>query len=180
MDGVFHGLIFVIVYIDNILVASTSVEEHKGHIEQVLVQLEENCLMVNKNKCLFGVKELDYLGHHISAKKITPLKERILYIQEITTPFTKTSLQRFLAMINFDHRFMPMLSDKLRPLHKTTTSKGNNITLTTEYQPSFDQAKSALAASKLLHHHPETKANIITDASDKIMGGKLIQGAQPD
>ena len=57
MDYIFRGIPFVLVYLDDILVACTNPTEHINHLRQVLQLLSTNGLVVNRAKCIFGVEE---------------------------------------------------------------------------------------------------------------------------
>ena len=67
MDRVGHNLDFVFIYLDDVLVASSSMEEHYEHVRTLFDRLEQYGLVVNPAKCLFGVKELDFLGHTVNS-----------------------------------------------------------------------------------------------------------------
>ena len=73
MDSVCAGLEFVFVYLDDILVASESEEQHVKHLTMLFDRLEENGLVVKVKKCLLGVSEIDFLGHKVSKGGILPL-----------------------------------------------------------------------------------------------------------
>ena len=61
MDGVLRGLEFVFVYLDDILIASSSAEEHEKHIRIVLVRLRDAGLTVNEKKCVFEAETITFL-----------------------------------------------------------------------------------------------------------------------
>ena len=63
MDMVCTELDFVLVYLDDILIASESATEHKEHLRILFDRLEEHSLVVKTEKCVFGVLEIDFLGH---------------------------------------------------------------------------------------------------------------------
>ena len=176
MDGVLRGIPFAFVYLDDILVASKNYKDHADHLRQVFQLLSTNGLVVNRSKSVFGATELTYLGHCINAKGISPLPSRVDAVLEFPTPDSKANLQRFLGMINYYHRFMPQLAEKLYALHEATRVKGQTITWTPECESAFTAAKSALASATLLHHpDPMAMTNITVDASDKAVGGQLEQ-----
>ena len=77
MDQVLRGLPFAYAYIDDVLIASTTPEEHLEHLRAVFERLAANGIVVNPNKCVFGVQELDFLGHHIDCNGITPLQSKV-------------------------------------------------------------------------------------------------------
>ena len=117
MDSVLRGLPFAFVYVDDILIASKSAKEHKEHLRQVCQLLEDNGLVIRKDKCIFGVPEIEFLGHKVTAAGILPLPDRVTTIKEYPVPENRAALQRFLGMINYYHRFLPKIAGHLKPLH---------------------------------------------------------------
>ena len=72
INSLFQDLSFVFVYIDDILIFSSSIEEHRAHLRQVFERLQRNGLIINAAKCLFGQNRLRFLGHIVSDKGIAP------------------------------------------------------------------------------------------------------------
>jgi hypothetical protein len=62
---------FVLVFFDDILIFSKSLEEHKSHLYQVFQVLRSNHLFAKRNKCEFAKEKLEYLGHIISAQGVS-------------------------------------------------------------------------------------------------------------
>ena len=182
MDGVLRGLPFVFVYLDDILVASPSFDAHVLHVRSVLDRLASAGLSINREKCKFGLQEVTFLGHTVSASGIVPLASKVASINDMPRPTTKVELQRFLGCINFFHRFIPHLAEKLAPLHAlTATVKSANDVLAwgSPHDVAFASAKSALCnATKLSHPSTDdTVALALTcDASDVAVGAVLAQG----
>ena len=77
MDEVLRGLNFAYDYIDDLLIVSSSPEEHLQHLRLVLQRLEEHGILINLTKSVFGVQELDFLGFHLDATGIQPLQEKV-------------------------------------------------------------------------------------------------------
>jgi len=77
MNQVLCGLHFCFVYVDDILIASSSEEELKEHLRQVLQRLSEYGIRINPSKCVFGVSSLEFLGHHVSQQGIRPLDSKV-------------------------------------------------------------------------------------------------------
>jgi hypothetical protein len=176
MDGVLRGVYFVFFYLDDILVASSSTEEHSDHLRQVFRLLTADGLVVNTRKSLFGQSELHYLGHLVSSAAISPLPSRVEAIVNVPVPTSKVELQRFLGMINFYRRFMPLLAAKLNPLYKATACKGPSITWTADCNVAFATAKTALATATLLHHPDlSVPTSVTVYASGAGLGAELAQ-----
>ena len=72
---------FVYNYIDNILVASASPEEHVTHLRLLFERFQK--LRINLGKCVFGVSSLTFLGHIISPEGISPLPEKVKALQDL-------------------------------------------------------------------------------------------------
>ena len=176
MDNILQDIPFAFVYLDDILVASQDSTQHADHLRQVLKLLEVNGLVIRKDKCVFGVTELDYLGHRVTTTGILPLPERVSAIRNYPVPQSKTALQRFLGMINYYHRFLAKVAGQLAPLHAASSGKGQTIEWSTDCQSAFVAAKTSLAEATLLHHPRSDAATSITvDASDTAIGGQLEQ-----
>ena len=89
MDGILRDIGFAFVYLDDILVASVSKSQHMEHLRRIFELLFSNGLVIIKSKCVFGVSELDYLGHKVTKNGISPLPSRIQAIDELPTPKTR-------------------------------------------------------------------------------------------
>ena len=92
MDGILRDMPFAFVYLDDILVASHSPEEHHQHLKQLFTLLSSNGLVINKAKRVFGADEIDFLGHRVSAAGITPLPDRIAALQNSSASHKPTTL----------------------------------------------------------------------------------------
>ena len=177
-----RGLDFVFVYVDDVLIASSSVEEHKNHLRTLFKRLCEYDLRIKASKCIFGVSTLDFLGYEVSENGICPSKERVKAITDFPEPQTIKQVQRFVGMINYYHRFIPHLARILSPIHAHTSelnaqskkSKTFNWPLTC--QEAFKAAKDALANATLLVFPSENaRLSITSDASNTDVGGVLTQ-----
>jgi hypothetical protein len=77
---------FVVVYLDDILIFSKTPEEHLEHVAKVLEVLKDNQLYVGLDKCAFGLSEIDFLGHVVSADGIKPDPKKVAAVTEWPTP----------------------------------------------------------------------------------------------
>ena len=179
MTQVMRGLDFVYVYIDDMLVSSSSPEEYLKHLRLVFQCLEELGIIINVQKSRFGLPELDFLGFHVDATGICPLEEKVQVIQEFPRPDTQRKLRRFLGLVNFYHRFVPQGATLLQPLHillKQTKRPSHSPIWTDDTIAAFDNVKNALAnATLLVHPVPNAPTSVMTDASDVAVGAVLQQ-----
>ena len=177
MDEVLRGLDFCYVYIDDILVASTTPEEHKDHLRQVFQWLSEYGILLNPAKCVFGAAELKFLGHHISSQGIRPLDSKVEVIRNFPTPTSQRQLHEFLGLINFYHRFIcGAILQPLNALLSSSKRQSQTLSWTEEASTAFADVKEALAQITLLSY-PKLSAltTIVTDASNTAVGAVLQQ-----
>jgi len=176
MDDILRGLSFAFVYLDDILIASSSADEHRQHLRQVFQRLAENGMVVHKDKSLFGVDELSYLGHTVNASGVRPMATKVSAVADFPTPASKVELQRFLGMINYYHRFVPRIAQVLAPLHEATKGPGKDIIWSADCDAAFRAAKRALAAATLLVHPSSSLlTRVVTDASNIAVGAAIEQ-----
>ena len=114
IDQVLRGLPFCYAYIDDLLIASSSPEEHQHHLRQ---GLSDHGIVINPAKCQFGVKELSFLGHHVNTQGIQPLEEKVRAVRDFPMPTSMRKLREFLGLVNFYHRFIPHCASTLEPLN---------------------------------------------------------------
>ena len=179
MDEVLRGMPFCYGYVDDLLIASPSPDEHLRHLRAVLERLEEHGLLINVPKSVFGVPELNFLGHRVNATGIHPLEEKVQVVRDFPLPTTQRKLREFIGMINFYRRFIPNCARTIQPLNTllTRTKRPSDAPAWTEASiAAFSNIKNALAnASLLFHPTPDAPTSIITDASDIAVGAVLQQ-----
>ena len=179
MDQVLRGLDFCYTYIDDVLIASETPADHKVHLRLVFERFVSYGILINPAKCVLGVNQLRFLGHHVNNKGVTPLPEQVQVIRDFPQPTSLRQLREFLGLINFYHRFIPRCADVLTPLNallKATPSNSRTLQWTTETATAFEDIKKALAnATLLVHPKPDAPINIMTDASDIAIGAVFQQ-----
>ena len=187
MDSILGDIPRVYVYIDDILVASESPEQHMEDLKTVFKILADNGLVVQRSKCVLGKSSLEFLGYHVDANGVSPLPTRVEAIKEVPAPTTIKELQRFLGMVNYYRRFIRRAAHHLHPLFEALKGpkkkKGQKkpplpktLTWNEDRQRSFEAIKEALASATLLHHpRPNAPMALTTDASKFALGAVLEQ-----
>ncbi|KAA0036157.1 RNA-directed DNA polymerase-like protein [Cucumis melo var. makuwa] len=84
MNQVFHEYLdkFVVVYLDDIVVYSTTMEEHRDHLQKVFQKSKENQLYVKREKCFFAQEQINFLGHVIEGGRIGMEEGKIAAIRD--------------------------------------------------------------------------------------------------
>ena len=101
IDHVLRGPTFRYAYLDDILVASTDPKQHHDHLRQVFSRLQDHCLRINPDKCVWDANSLDFLGFQVDQHGIRPLEVKVQAIREFTLPPTQRKLRQFLGLVNF-------------------------------------------------------------------------------
>ena len=99
VNEVLSGLTFTFGYLDDILVYSPDMEIHLEHLRQLFIKLREADLKLKEVKCNFLKKHIQYLGHIVLGKGITPMPEKLVCIQEMPPPKTPKEVKQFLGLI---------------------------------------------------------------------------------
>ena len=179
IDQVLRGLSCSYAYLDDILIASQSPEEHQAHLCQVFTGLQDHGIQLNPDKCVLGAPSLEFLGHFVDKHGIRPLEVKVEAICDFPQPTTQRELRQFLGLINFYHRFIPGCAQILHPLHALVLApvkKNDPLPWNPSAIITFATIKDALSeASLLCHPQPAAPTSIITDASDIAVGAVLQQ-----
>ncbi|XP_066442030.1 uncharacterized protein [Eleutherodactylus coqui] len=128
MNAVFHDFlgVFLVIYLDDILVYSPDWDSHVRHLRLVLTRLREYQLFVKLEKCTFGSKQISFLGYVISPTEIQMESDKVAAISQWVRPDNLKALQRFLGFANFYRKFIRNYSVIAQPL-TDLTKKGANL-----------------------------------------------------
>ena len=176
MDSMTSQLRGVFVYIDDVLVASPSPEQHEQDLRALFVALRRFGLVLNVNKCEFGVRQIEFLGHQVSTKGIRPLPDKVDAVRRFERPRSVRALQRFLGLVNFYRRFLPGNATTLRSLTDALAGAPRQLTWSDAMTSSFEKTKQRLAeAAMLFHPVADAELRVNTDASTKAIAGAVHQ-----
>ena len=106
MDSILQGIAGVICYIDDILVTGKDDAQHLQALEQVLSRLQKAGLTIQKNKCVFMAKSVEYHGHIVDAEGLHTTPEKLKAILEAPAPKDLNQMRSFLGLVNYYARFI--------------------------------------------------------------------------
>ncbi|GJV02083.1 putative nucleotidyltransferase, ribonuclease H [Tanacetum coccineum] len=181
MNKLLHPFLdkFVVVYLDNIVVYSHTLEEHVLHLKQVFQVLRDNELYVKLKKCYFAQDEVEFLGHKIKDGGLMMDGAKIKAIQDWEPPTKVMKLRSFLGLVNYYRRFImgySAISSYLTDLLK----KNKAWIWDEECQAAFESLKKAVMVEPVLRLPDVTMSfELHTDASDFAIGGVLMQDRHP-
>lgn len=176
---------FVLVFLDDIIIFSNSLEEHQRHVAQVLARLRDRKLYAKRSKCTFYQREVEFLGHHVGVNGLRVMEDKLEAVSEWPTPRNVRDVRAFLGLVGFYRRFVREFSRVALPLTTLTrTVTGAPFSWGPSEQLAFDALKQGLrSAPVLLLPDPTLPYVVHTDASGFATGAVLQQdqgaGLQP-
>ncbi|KAG0160178.1 hypothetical protein PDIDSM_7705 [Penicillium digitatum] len=177
----------VVVYLDDILVYSQTLDEHYTHLEEVLQCLRTQKLYAKPKKCVFVTKELEFCGHIIGDGKVQAVAMKLEVIKDWPRPTNVNEVRRFLGLATYYRRFVKDFAKIAVALHNLTKEadeelrkrKFRPITWTEQCEVAFVRLKEALVSAPVLVQPDQTKPfTIETDASEWAIGFVLGQEGQ--
>ncbi len=182
MNNIFREWLddFTVVYIDDILIYSNSLEEHAEHLHKVFQRLRENKFYAKLEKCEFGVMEVGFLGHRITQESLMMDDHKVKAILDWEPPKSVPALRSFLGLASYYCKFIKNFAKIAAPL--TNLLKKSAVTY--EWDEACDEAFGTLKGIlvkapvlKLLDFDKEFE--IQSDTSDFAIGGVLVQDGRP-
>ena len=180
MNEVFKPLLrkCVLVFFDDILVYSKSLEEHTQHLEKVLDILQSHQLYVNRMKCSIAQQKLEYLSHISSEEGVATDQTKIEAMLRWPTPKTLRELRGFLGLTRYYKKFVACYSKIVWPL--TEQLKKNNFGWNDVAEEAFQKLKLVMVTVPVLALPDFAPPFVVeTDASGHGLGAVLMQGQRP-
>lgn len=165
-----------VIYLDDILIFSTSLQEHIENLEKVFKTLEKYNFKIQLDKSEFLKKETAFLGHVITTEGVKPNPEKIKAIKNWPVPKNEKELKGFLGTLGYYRKFIRDFAKITKPLTKALR-KDENFEKSKEFLETFEKCKEILTTSDILQY-PDFSKNFIltTDASNYAIGAVLSQG----
>ena len=177
MHSIFRPFLdkFALVFLDDILIYSKNMIEHKDHVRQVLELLRKNKLYAKESKCELFKDRVEFLGHIVDAKGIHMMSDKIDAVTGWPTLTSVADVRSFLGTVGYYRKFVHMFSDIAAPLSELL-KKEQPFQWGDRQQKAFDQLKKAVSQQPVLILPDPTKPYVVTtDASGFAIGAWLGQ-----
>ncbi|XP_039310737.1 uncharacterized protein LOC113005059 [Solenopsis invicta] len=165
----------VLVYIEDMLIPSCTVEENLAVLKEVLILLKKYDFELNYKKCKFLKKNIEFLGYNISQDGMTLSERHVSAMRDFPSPRNVHELQRFLGLVSFFRRFIPEFAVKARPLYNLLRN-GVPFEFDDICENAFNMLKSILISYPIVRlYNPSLETELHTDASSIVLAAILLQ-----
>lgn len=166
---------FVMVYLDDCLQFNACEEDSIRDLRLLLQRLKDNDLHLKLSKCVFGVDEVDYLGHVVGKDGLKVDPKKVKAVRDWPEPDNLGKLRSFLGLVGYYRKFVPGLAQTSAPLTELI-KKNVPWTWGDRQRAAFNALKQALTTAPVLAVPQFGKPYVIyTDASDAALGAVLLQ-----
>jgi hypothetical protein len=174
---------FVLVFLDDILIFSKTLEDHERHVKQVLDTLRKEKLFAKESKCDFFKTEVEFLGHMVGRDGVRMMEDKVKAIGEWPTPAKVGDVRAFLGTAGYYRKFIRDFSSVAAPL-SNLTKEDSKFEWGPPQAAAFRALKQAIAKEPvLILPNPSLPFVVHTDASGFATGAVLSQdqgkGLQP-
>lgn len=180
MHHIFHSYLrrFVIIFFDDILIYSPSLEDHVAHLHLVFQTIRDNKLFLRKEKCCFATDRVEYLGHFITKEGVSTDPSKIHAVANWPQPSNLKQLRGFLGLAGYYRRFVKDFGKIAKPLNDML--KKDCFSWSDDSVSAFLTLKHALVSAPVLALPDFSKPFVVeTDASGKGIGVVLMQEQHP-
>jgi RNase H-like domain found in reverse transcriptase/Reverse transcriptase (RNA-dependent DNA polymerase)/Integrase zinc binding domain/Chromo (CHRromatin Organisation MOdifier) domain len=176
MNDILHEHLndFVVIYFDDIVIFSDTIEEHWNHVRKVLQKLKEKRINLKLSKCEFAVTETKYLGHVVNGEGTRMQEEKLKAILEWPTPEENKDIEEFRGLAGYYRQYVDRFSKKMEPLNERIRS--GIFDWKQEEEKAFRDVKEAFRKNEFLIL-PDTEKQfwVHADASDYAIGAEISQ-----
>src|SRR5450759_395328 len=181
MNHIFHDLLDegVVVFIDDIVIYSKTMEEHEQLLREVFRRLRKHHLYAKPSKCEFAQDEIEFLGHTFPKDGIRPSEDKLMAIRDWERLSSAKQVRSFLGFVGFYRRYIKEFARIARPLHGLTL-KYQVFVWNQACELAFLELKRQMVSLLVLKLPAPCKPfEIWTDASDFAIGACLHQDGRP-
>ncbi|XP_069840942.1 uncharacterized protein [Dendropsophus ebraccatus] len=172
----------LLIYLDDIIIFSSSFAEHLERLDVVLGRLEEHGLKLKPTKCHLFQKSIEYLGHVVTRQGVQPIDSKIQAVKQWPTPSNSSELRAFLGLVGYYRRFIKEFAQVAAPLYALLQgclpgdTKGKPFVWAEEAELAFRELKKLLTSAPILAYADFTKPFVLqTDGSLRGLGAVLTQ-----
>lgn len=119
-----------LIYLDDIIIFSRTLDEHFQRLEAVFQRLEEAGLKLKGSKCEFFLPRVKYLGHIVSQDGVETDPEKISALKDLSVPTSLKELRSFLGFVGYYRRFVPGFAQIAKPLNDLLVGHPTNESVT--------------------------------------------------
>ncbi|KAJ8651318.1 hypothetical protein O0I10_013191 [Lichtheimia ornata] len=168
---------FVFVFIDDIIIFSSSLQEHIKHLEQILQVCNQAGLRLKRAKCEFARTYVEYLGHIVSREGLLPSPNNVVKIRKMLPPRNIDQVRSFVGMVNYYRRHIPDCAAIMHPISKLLKNKNKKpFFWGPDQETAFVHIKIILTGPPILSYPDRMQVPILTtDASGEAVGAILSQ-----
>ena len=142
---------FALVYIDDLIIYSKTVDDHLEHIRKVLDRLAQHQLRLNPEKCQFASDTITYLGHVVSPEGVLPDPDTINGVKNFKRPTCIRDVRAFLGLTSYYRKFVKSYSQIAKPMTRLL-KKDQKFIWSDECEQSYETLKNKLISAPILAH----------------------------
>lgn len=176
MERLFRPCEGVIVFIDDILVYARTLEELQQRMKDVEKVVALNNLTLNKEKCKYGMSEVEFLGMTINENGFRPSEDKIEAVKQFKTPTTVGEIRSFLGLVTHLGQYIKDLATIAEPL-RNLTKKDASWKWEEKEEKAFRELQRVIMTDIVQHgfFHPKLETMLYVDASPIGLGAVLMQ-----
>jgi len=165
----------VVVYIDDVLIPSETVEQNLSILRDVLTLLKRFGFKLNYDKCQFLKKKIEFLDYLVTVDGITLSPRHTEAVRQYRQPVNASELQRFLGLVSYFRKFIKNFAVKAKPLYNLLR-KGIPFEFNSECIHAFNNLKKELTSEPVLSlYNPAAETELHTDTCASGIGAMLMQ-----
>lgn len=152
MDAVLAGLKWssCLVYLDDIVIPGTTFRAHLAHLRAVFDRLKQANLKLKPRKCCFCLREVNFLGHIVSADGVRTDPQKTEKVSTWPTPTSQREVQQFLGLASYYRRFVKDFAAIAKPLYQLT-EKTAKFVWSDAAEAAFKELRHRLVTASTLH-----------------------------
>ena len=164
---------------DDVLIYGTSDADHDRNLANFMCRCQHKGIELNSQKLEFKCKGVPFHGHLLTTEGLKPDPEKVRAITEMRRPENRDDVLRLNGMVTYLSRFLPHLSDVMKPL-RDLTHKDVVWSWSDAQEKAWNNVKKLISVAPVLaYYQPAEQLEIECDSSQSGLGAALLQNGQP-